>query len=146
MVLKLLVVIAGVCLVLQSAFNTQLSITLKSPIWATLVAYVVSVLLLSVYITITSTSIPSKISIKEIPIYLWFVGAIFSLSGLLIYYYAIPRLGISQTIVYGLLSQLFFSALASHFGWFGMPIYALSVQRIFGLLLISSGVFIFSTQ
>lgn len=146
MELKLLVFIAGICLVLQSAFNAQLSIAIKSPIWATLVAYLVSVLLLVVYFIFSSATIPSKIIIRETPIHLWFVGAIFSLSGVLIYYYAIPRIGISQTIVYGLFAQLFFSAFASHFGWFGMPIYTLSVQRVFGLLLISSGVFLFSTK
>ena len=146
MLLKFLVVIAGICLVLQSAFNSQLSTSLKSPILATLVAYMVGILLLISYSIYNKVNIPSKIIIEETPIHLWFGGAIFSLSGLLIYYYAIPRIGISQTIVYGLFAQLIFSAIASHFGWFGMPIYPVSALRFFGLLLISSGVFLFSAK
>lgn len=83
---------------------------------------------------------PKASHLLSIPKYLWFTGAFFSVVGIGLYYYTIPKLGISTMISLGLFGQLIFSAVAGHYGWFGLPQEPMVIKKVFGLLAMAIGI------
>lgn len=132
--------VGGIFLAVQGGFNAQLGVQLKSPLMATLVAFICSALFAVVLISLTGKSIPTISSIRAIPMYLWFSGALFSVVGISLYYYSIPRLGMASMISLGLFGQLLFSVIAGHFGWFGMPPTPISFTKVLGVLAMTAGI------
>jgi len=84
--------------------------------------------------------IPKTSYLLTIPKHLWFTGALFSVIGIGLYYYTIPKLGISTMISLGLFGQLIFSAVAGHYGWFGLPQEPMVTKKILGLLTMMVGI------
>lgn len=130
----------GVFLAMQGGLNAQLGSLLKNPLLATLIAFIMSSGMAAVAILISMKELPSVEQIRSIPSYLWFSGALSSVIGVSLYYYTIPRLGISTMISLGLSSQLIFSVIAGHYGWFGLPIEPVSIKRLAGVILMISGI------
>ncbi|RDY61381.1 DMT family transporter [Flagellimonas nanhaiensis] len=141
-----LAVIGGVFLAMQGGLNAQLGMHLKSPVLATLVAFVFSSLFALV---IVASSLKGGVDIslfKSVPIYLWFSGAFFSVLGISLYYHTIPRLGISTMISLGLFGQLVFSTVAGHFGWFGLPKEPFEFKRILGVTAMTIGILLINKK
>lgn len=138
--LVLLAFSGGVFLAVQGGFNSQLSNQLQNPILASLIAFAFSALFAGIIVLLYSRQAPSAEQIQHIPVYLWFSGAFFSVIGISMYYYTIPRLGISNMIALGLGGQLVFSTLAGHFGWFNLPQDPISTAKLFGLLAMITGI------
>ncbi len=130
----------GVFLAMQGGLNAQLGSLLKNPLLATLIAFVMSSGMAAVAILISMKELPSAEQVRSIPSYLWFSGALSSVIGVSLYYYTIPRLGISTMISLGLSSQLIFSVIAGHYGWFGLPIEPVSIKRLAGVILMITGI------
>ena len=78
--------------------------------------------------------------IKSVPFYLWFTGGLLSVIGISIYYYTIPKLGISTMISIGLFGQIIFSLIAGHLGLFGLPVEPITVKRIIGVASMIGGI------
>jgi transporter family-2 protein len=64
----------------------------------------------------------------------------FSVVGISLYYYTIPRLGISTMISLGLSGQLIISVIAGHYGWFGMPEEPVTIKRMVGAIAMIVGI------
>jgi len=103
--LTLLAFIGGVFLALQGSLNAQLSVLLKHPLLASLVAFCSSTFFAFLMVIFTVKSYPTNIEIRQIPIYLWFAGGLFSLLGISLYYYTIPKLGLASMISFGLVDN-----------------------------------------
>ncbi|BFP43424.1 hypothetical protein FGF1_42690 [Flavobacteriaceae bacterium GF1] len=136
----LLAFMGGVFLALHGGFNSQLSVQLKSPLLTSLVAYIISALLALFAVMVCTKHLPSFYKLKDVPYYLWFSGALFSVIGIGLYYYTIPKLGISTMISIGLFGQILFSVVAGHFGWFGMPTEPIACKKIFGVIAMTLGI------
>lgn len=132
----------GILLAMQGGLNAQLGVHLKNPLLASAVAYCFSTVFAWVILGISIKTIPSIDEVRAIPTHLWFLGALFSVIGISLYYYTIPKLGISTMISIGLFGQLIFSVIAGHFGWFNLPVEPISMKRIIGILALSSGIFL----
>lgn len=132
--------IGGVFLAVQGGFNAQLGMQLKSPLMASLVAFACSAMFAVLLISLTGKSIPTLSSMRQIPLHLWFSGALFSLIGISLYYYSIPRLGMASMISLGLFGQLLFSVIAGHFGWFGMIATPISFTKVLGVIAMTAGI------
>ena len=91
-------------------------------------------------VVLTVKNIPKTSLLISIPKHLWFTGALFSVIGIGLYYYTIPKLGISTMISLGLFGQLIFSALAGHYGWFGLPQEPMVMKKVLGLLAMTIGI------
>ncbi len=136
----LLAFIGGVFLALHGGLNSQLSEQLKSPMLTSLVAYIFSTLIAFLAVAINTRHLPSFYQLKDVPYYLWFSGALFSVAGIGLYYYTIPKLGISTMISIGLFGQILFSVVAGYFGWFGLPSEPMAYKKIFGVLAMTLGI------
>ncbi len=136
----------GVLLSVQGGLNSQLGVLLKNPLLATLVVYLFSTLFALIFVLLSVKSVPSIQQVKDIPMYLWFTGALFSVIGISLYYYTIPKLGISTMISIGLFGQLLFSVVAGHFGWFGLPQETVDIKRIVGVSAMILGIFLINNK
>ncbi|MDN5202687.1 DMT family transporter [Fulvivirgaceae bacterium BMA10] len=136
----------GIFLAIQGGLNAQLGVLLKNPLLASLVAFVCSASFAFFGVAFTIKSVPTMQQLKDIPFYLWFSGAMFSVLGISLYYYTIPRLGISTMISLGLCGQLIFSVVAGHFGWFGLPVEPIEYKRIIGVMAMIIGIILINNK
>lgn len=136
----LLAIIGGVFLAMQGGLNAQLGVQLKNPLLASLTAFFFSMLFALLAVVLSVKNFPKASHLLSIPNYLWFTGALFSVAGIGLYYYTIPKLGISTMISLGLFGQLLFSAVAGHYGWFGLPQEPMALKKVFGLITMTVGI------
>lgn len=144
--LSILAILGGVFLAAQGGFNSKLGVLLKNPLLASLVAFFSSTIFAMVFVLISVKNPPNWADIKQIPIYLWFTGGLFSVLGISLYYYTIPKLGISTMISLGLFGQIAFSILAGHFGWLNLPIEPITFKRGLGLIIMMSGIILINVR
>lgn len=134
--------IVGIMVVIQGGLNAKLGVLLKNPLLATAAALTISACLTIIAVLFTVKQVPSLQQLKSVPVYLWFTGAIFSFIAVSLFYYLIPKLGISTAVSFGLCGQIFFSMLAAHYGWFGMPVEAIAFKKVLGIAAMIAGIFL----
>jgi len=124
--------IGGVFLAIQGGLNAQLGVLLRNPLLASLIAFFSSTLFALVFVLFNFKSLPTIIQVKEVPFYLWFTGGFFSVIGISLYYYTIPKLGISTMISIGLCGQLIFAVIAGNYGWLNLPLEPITLKKTIG--------------
>ncbi len=144
--LALLAIFGGVCLAAQSGFNATLGILLKNPLLATVSAFISSTCFALIYVLFNTKQLPQWKSIEQIPIHLWFTGGLLSLLGITVYYYTIPKLGMSTMISLGLGGQILFSVIAGHYGWLNLPTEPITFKRLFGVITMLSGILLINNS
>lgn len=140
--LSILAFIGGVFLAIQGGLNAHLGVLLKNPLLASVVAFVSSSMFVIIVVASSVKTFPTINQLKDIPYYLWFTGGLFSVLGISIYYYTIPKLGVSTMISFGLCGQLIFAVIAGRYGWFNLPVEPISFKRIAGVIAMISGIFL----
>ncbi len=138
--LSCLAFIGGVFLALQATLNANLGMILKKPILASVAQSVSSTVFALAIVVLSVKTLPSSISMKQVPVYLWFTGGLFSVLGISLYYFTIPKLGLSTMISIGLSGQLIFAMVAGHFGWLNMTMEPISSKKILGVGLMLAGI------
>lgn len=132
--------VGGIFLAMQGAFNAHLGVLLKNPLLASVVAFFFSTLFAIVVAAVSVEQLPSWKGLSHIPWYKWFAGGLFSVLGISLYYYTIPKLGISTMISLGLCGQLIFSVIAGHFGWLNLPTEPITLRRVIGVISMIIGI------
>ncbi len=145
-VLFFLAVIGGVFLAVQGGLNSTLGVYLKNPLLASLAAFFSSTLFALLFLVFSIKNNPTWVEIKQIPTYLWFTGGLFSVLGIGLYYYTIPKLGISTMISLGLFGQLVFSVFAGHYGWLDLPTEPITIKRTLGIITMLSGIILINLK
>lgn len=136
----------GVFLAVQAAFNTHLSSILKQPIMAVVAASITSAVF-GGFMLIFYGKEKFQIAVaQQVPWYLWFIGGLFSMIGITLYFYTIPKLGISRMIALGLCGQLIFSLIAGKFGWLNLPVEPITPIRLLGALAMIIGIILINTK
>ncbi len=138
--LLFLAFIGGVFLAMQGGLNAQLGVLLRNPILASLIAFFSSTIFALVFVLFNFKSLPTILQIKEIPFYLWFTGGFFSVIGISLYYYTIPKLGISTMISIGLCGQLIFALIAGNYGWLNLPLEPITIKKTIGISFMILGI------
>lgn len=144
--LSVLAILGGIFLAAQGGLNSTLGVLLKNPLLASVAAFFSSTVFAMGFVLLSVKSSPNWGEIKEIPIYLWFTGGLFSVLGISLYYYTIPKLGISTMISLGLFGQIAFSIIAGHFGWLNLPLEPITVKRGLGLIIMISGIILINIK
>lgn len=145
-IISILAFIGGVFLAIQAGFNTKLGIITKQPLLPVISTSITSVVLGSFLLFLTNNKIVSLDIIKQVPRYLWFIGGMFSVIGISLYFYTIPKLGISRMIALGLCGQLLFSVIAGKYGWFNLPTEPLTIRRILGICCLVLSIFLINSK
>lgn len=139
---RLLGVISGVMLAIQTAINGHLGVILNSSVHAALVSFVVGTFFLLLIVLMTWTPIKNvRPAFKAGGHYWWiwlggFLGASFVAASA----WLVPQLGTGQVIIITLFGQLFFSALIDQFGWFQAQTNRLTLIKTLGLIVMFIGV------
>ncbi|MFT5840955.1 MAG: transporter family-2 protein [Flavobacteriales bacterium] len=149
--LSLLAVAAGAAIAIQATMNAKLGVLLKSAMMGTSVAFFVScvfaVSTMVVSATIFSTKqVPQMADIKSVPVYLWFSGGALSAFGVGMFYYLIPKMGIGSMMSYALSGQILIAIVASHFGWFELPVKPITTLKIAGAFSLIIGVILLNWE
>lgn len=144
--LSFLAVLGGVFLAAQGGFNSNLAVLLKNPLLASVAAFFSSTIFAVAFVLLSSKSSPNWTEVKQIPLYLWFTGGLFSVMGISLYYYTIPKLGISTMISLGLFGQLAFSIVAGHFGWLNLPVEPITFKKGAGFVILISGIILINIK
>ncbi|MBO0931964.1 DMT family transporter [Fibrella aquatilis] len=140
--LAALAFVGGICLAVQGGLNAQLGVILKNPLMAAVVAFLSSGVIACVVVAFSAKTYPTVQQLKDVPYYLWFSGGLLSVVGAGLYYFTMPKLGISSMIALGLGGQIMFSVIAGHFGLFNLPVQPIDVKRVAGVLAILLGLFL----
>lgn len=144
--LYLLAFSGGVFLAIQAGFNSRLSSILKEPVVASVSTSVFSVLFAGAFLILAGKEWPNLHQARQIPWYLWGIGGLFSVLGISLYFYTIPRLGISRMIALGLCGQLLFSLFAGQFGWLSLPYEPITLKRFLGAAAMILGIILINTK
>ncbi|SFE61847.1 transporter family-2 protein [Chitinophaga sp. CF118] len=136
----------GIFLAVQAGFNSRLGMLLKSPLLAAISASAFSFVFAVLYVTTTTRHYPGISALRTIPFYLWFIGGLFSVIGISLYYYTIPRLGISTVVSIGLCGQLLFSLFAGHLGWLNLPPEPVTLKQIAGVACLMAGILLINIK
>ncbi len=140
LVLALMAVSAGIAIAIQAGFNARLGVLLNNVLLASTVAFAISGLFTFLVVVFTAENLPTIKEIRYIPGHFWFVGAIFSAFGVTMFYYLIPKMGVGSVLSFSLTGQLLVGIVASHYGWFDLPIKPISLGKVFGVVSMVAGI------
>lgn len=138
--------VAGIAITLQAAMNSQLGVLLKNSNIATSIAFFVSCMFSLTVMALTIERYPQLADIKSVPMYLWFSGGALSAFAVGMFYYLVPKMGVGTMMSYALSGQIIMAIIASHFGWFGLPIKPLTSMKLIGALSLITGVILLNCE
>jgi transporter family-2 protein len=144
--LTLLALTGGVFLAIQAGFNSQLGNILKQPVLAVISSSISSVIFGIIFLFIFEKVSVQSLVTTQVPWYLWFIGGLFSVIGIYIYFYTIPKIGISKMIALGLCGQLIFSLIAGKYGWLNLPVEPITTKRLLGTVAMLIGIILINTK
>jgi len=133
--------IIGGLLAVQGSINSQLGSILKNPLQAAFISFFVGTVTLFVLNVLMRTELPTKSFIAEMPIYLFvggIMGAIYVSSAIIL----IPKIGVATMLGASIGGQMIVASIIDHYGFFNIPVHAISPGRIVGILLLIAGVFL----
>jgi bacterial/archaeal transporter family-2 protein len=136
-----LAIMAGAMIPFQSAMNTQLGKALQSPYYAALTVFIIAAIGISFYIFVSRFSLPTTTQFTAAPKWSYLGGVLGGTYILLIVILA-PKLGIANVTVMVLLGQVLAAIIIDQFGLLGATIHLLNWQRIIGVILLISGVYL----
>lgn len=142
----LLAFTGGVFLAVQAGFNTQLGSLLKQPVIAVVSTSFTSAIFGILFLLIFCKSDIQLHTLKQVPWYLWGIGGVFSMVGISLYFYTIPKIGITSLIALGLCGQLIFSLIAGKYGWLNLPIETLTTKRLLGAFAMIIGIILINLK
>lgn len=76
---------------------------------------------------------------QAIPIYLCFTGGAIAAFGVRMYYVLIPEMDVGPMMSSALTGQLIIAFMASHFGWFGIPVKQIELFNLAGIVALIAG-------
>ena len=130
----------GLLMPFQTAANSRLRQVVGPAYVSTLVSFTVSTLaLLLVSLLAGIPILPTETMLAEAPWWSWFVGII-AVVTITIAIHLFKEIGQLRALIIPMFSQLIFSLLIDHFGWFGAKVIPLGANRIIGALLLIVGV------
>lgn len=82
---------------------------------------------------------PKAVDIQAVPTFLWFSGGALSALGIGLFYYLIPKMGVATMMSYALSGQIIIASIASHMGWFNLPVKSFDGLKVIGLIALIIG-------
>ncbi len=129
----------GLLMPLQTAANSRLRQVVGPAYVSTLVSFSVSTLaLLLVSLLAGIPILPTSAMLAQAPVWSWFVGIV-AVVTITIAIHLFKEIGQLQAMIIPMFSQLIFSLLIDHFGWFNARVIPLGTNRIIGSLLLIAG-------
>lgn len=136
----LVALLAGAAIAVQAGLNASLGKQLGHPLFATVVAFGAGLGFTLIATLFVARLLPDAVVVRAVPMHLWFAGGLLSALAIVGVYWLIPRIGIATTMSFALTGQLLVALLAGHYGWFQLPVTAVSPTKIAGAVALLVGV------
>ena len=133
-----MVAMAGALLPIQAGLNTKMGKAIESPVWASLISFVVGAIALLIYVFLTKNSFQT-VNLKLVPAYTWMAGVLGAFY-VTVVVLAFPKLGPALTFGLIVAGQLLISLLLDHFNILVHQQHSINIYRIIGMLMIVGGV------
>ncbi|MDF3818546.1 DMT family transporter [Leptospira sp. 96542] len=132
--------LSGVLLPIQAGFNSKLGKSIESPIYASMISFIVGVFSIFVYILLTRQTMILQ-GLKQAPTYSLLGGALgaFYVTFIIL---AFPKIGPALTFGLVVAGQMIMAILLDHFNILVAAPHSINIWRIFGVALIILGVII----
>lgn len=140
MMYAIFMLVAGIGIPTMATLNGGLGNKLLSSTLATTISLAVGFTVAVIYLFATE-GVPGKLFQSDTPVYYYFGGFCVAFYIISVTWIA-PRFGVSNAIAFALLGQLISMSAIDHFGLLGAQQYSLSTQRMIGLALMATGVFL----
>lgn len=137
--LSLLAVAAGVSVLTQQIFNTNLRAAFQSAAWSGLVSYAVGLACMIAFALVVRDPLPSLGMARNVPWYWWSGGALGAIF-IILAVFLVPKLGAAAFVALLVAGQMLASMAYDHFGAFGLEKHAASPVRLVGATLLIAGV------
>lgn len=144
--LVILAVSAGAAIAIQASMNAQLGVLLKSSTLSTGIVSLVSCIFTLAFFLIFEQRYPKSGDVEAVPVFLWFSGGALSAFGIGLFYYLIPKMGVATMMSYALSGQIIIASIASHYGWFNLPVKTFDSLKIAGLVALIVGVVLLNLE
>ena len=135
----LLVFLSGALLPLQGGLNAKLAKSMASPIYASMICFIVGALTMALYVPFTKETFSWQL-FKGSPVISVLgggvIGALFITASML----ALPKLGMALTFGLVVAGQVIISVLLDHFNILVAEQHPINIWRGLGMLLIIAGV------
>ena len=132
--------LAGLGIPVMATLNSGLGAKLQSPPLAATLLLLLGSGVAMAYL-ISTEGIPKSLYAAGMPWY-FYTGGFFIAFYIFTITWVAPRFGIANAITFVLLGQLIAITVIDHFGLFGAAQFSLSGQRLTGLLLMATGVWL----
>jgi transporter family-2 protein len=132
--------LAGTFLPIQAGLNTRLGRSLESPVYASMISFIVGVLTVLIYALITKQHVEWS-GIKIAPAYSW-LGGVLGAFYVTVIILAFPKIGPALTFGLVVAGQMVISVLLDHFNILVAQQHSINIWRILGVLMIVVGVVI----
>lgn len=143
--LFLFAAIAGVMLPIQAGLNSEIGKAVKSPIYGTLISFLVGTIGLLLFMLVTRATWSDLKGGFQLPWYYWIgglLGAVYVAAIIIL----TPKLGVALTFGLTVAAQMVFSIIMDHYGWLGVPTSPINWLRVLGVFLVIVGVVLIRTN
>ncbi len=132
--------LSGAFLPIQAGLNTKLGKSLESPVFASMISFVVGATAIILYILLTRESV-SLASMRMAPYYAWMGGILgaFYVTAIIL---SFPRIGPAMTFGLVVAGQMVIAVALDHFNILVAQQHPINLWRILGIVLIVTGVII----
>jgi transporter family-2 protein len=132
--------LSGAFLPIQAGLNVKLGKAGASPVYASLISFIIGAAALALYVILTRETF-SFAGLKTAPLYSW-VGGILGAFYVTVIILSFPKLGPGLTFGLVVAGQMFISVLLEHFNILVAKPHPINYMRIIGILLVVAGVLI----
>lgn len=132
--------LSGALIPIQSGLNAKLGKAIESPVYATMLSFVIGTMGLISYILITKQSM-SWAGVREVPAHVW-IGGLLAAFYVTVIILAFPKLGPGLTFGLVVAGQMIISILLEHFNIMVAQQNSISFMKVVGVLLVIAGVVI----
>jgi bacterial/archaeal transporter family-2 protein len=136
----ILTFLAGAMLPIQGGMNAKLGKSITSPVYASMISFVVGAAVLIAYILVTKQAVNLS-GIRTAPAYVWLAGALgaFYVTVVIL---AFPRIGPALTFGLVVAGQMAIAVTLEHFNVLVAQQHSISIWRVVGMIMILIGVVI----
>lgn len=134
-------ILAGIALTVQSGINSQLRAAIQHPFVAAFISFLVGTLALALILAFSKSPYPSMETFRPVSWYK-FSGGLFGVFVVTVTLLAVARIGAANMFVLIIAGQLTTALVLDHFGLLGMRENPITMQKLFGILLLVCGAYI----
>lgn len=132
-------ILAGVVLPIQAGLNVQLGRAVQQPVFAAFASFIIGSIGLLIYLFVIKFDFATVSQAKTISPIVWVAGILGAFYVVAVIVLA-PKLGTALTFSLVVFGQMAISLILDHYGLLGLPVKAISWQRILGIAFLIAGV------